>query len=746
MRSRKAQMTVFAIIGLLLVLSGSLVYYLKGISVDPILLDDNEMDEISLFVTECLYDIGADAIERVGFGAGYINPDSDSRLISELDPFSSDSLSLFGGRMVLPYWLYQDDVGIDGSMMPPLEDDGFSDDSIQNQLETYMENNIHECLKEFKTFTDRGVGVKTPKDPEVVVGFTDSKVHLTLNYPVEINKNKTVVEHRVFKSEVPVRLKRMYELAKEVTEHELENVFMERILQDLIVSYSRVDSDYLPPMYGGMELTSCADREMWVTMDVKENMRNMLMANIPYIKVRNSDFERVIYTEEHYPDENERAMAQGVMDRFSVIVSNKTYPYIKSDFSFMNDFPLEVDFGGAGVLEPKSYEVNMFVSQYCFFEYKFYYNVKFPVLVSLYDSKSKIKGKDGFLFQFPMVVVMKDNFPRMRVGDFKTSSAPKKEPSYQCHENQRISGDVTVNVVDDQNNPIRNAYVEFSCGPEYVETYDDNGTLLNMTQFAKRCFIGKTGHDGVLKTKLPPCLGGGVLTVKAQDHVEMTGIVGDIMENGTYNFSYVLNRIIEVPVAVSKLFVEAPIPEGINIKDVNPAITEDGNGNIVTCAPSGDLLPVQANENVLIRLSKIDEENGILPVEPLALYTPINSTYLKLAPGEYYADLMLIRNERYPGEMTYRRNSQSRTTPGGMGSQSKTTFYPEEDVIVPSIISGGTQVFFNITKQQLYNANQVRFYIIDEGRPRFIENIGRAIKDREDCTTLNYDIMRPRAE
>lgn len=744
--SKRSQMTVFAIIGLLLVLSGSLVYYLKGITVEPVLLDDNEMDEISLFVSECLYEVGADAVTRVGFGAGYITPETDSKLISDLDPFSSDSLSLFGGNMVLPYWLYQNDIGIDKSRMPPLEDDGFSDDSIQNQIETYVERNINTCLRDFKDFNDRGVGVETPEDPDVVVSFTDSKVLFTLNYPVEINKNKTVVKHTTFKSEVSVRLKRVYELAKEVAEHELENVFMEKILQDLIVSYSRVDSDYLPPMYGGMELTSCADREMWLTMDVKENMRDMLMGNIPYIKVRNSDFERIIFTEEDYADDKERAMAQGVMDRFSVIVSNKTYPYIKSDFTFMGDFPLEVDFGGAGVLEPKSYEVNMFVANYCFFEYKFYYNVKFPVLVTLYDAKSKVKGKDGFMFQFPMVVVMKDNFPRMRVGDFKTSSAPKKEPSYQCHENQRISGDVTVNVVDDMNNPIRNAYVQFNCGPEYVETYDDNGTLINMTQFAKKCFIGKTGHDGVLKTKLPPCLGGGVLTVKAQDHVEMTSIIGDIIENETYNFSYVLNRVVDVPVAVTKLFVEAPIPEGIKIEDMSASITEDGNGNIVTCTPSNDLLPVQANENVLIRLKKLDEENGILDVQPVALYTPINSTYLKLAPGEYYADLMLIRNERYPGEMTYRRNSQSRTTPGGMGAQSETTFYPEEDVVVPSIISGGTQVFFNITKQQLYNANQVRFYVIDEGRPRFIENIGRAMKDREDCTSLNYDVMRPRAE
>ena len=52
-------------------------------------------------------------------------------------------------------------------------------------------------------------------------------------------------------------------------------------------------------------------------------------------------------------------------------VSDDIYPFIRADFSFRDSFPLELEFGSYGLLEPNSFDVDLIFSQLCMFEYQF---------------------------------------------------------------------------------------------------------------------------------------------------------------------------------------------------------------------------------------------------------------------------------------------------------------------------------------------------------------------------------------
>lgn len=731
--NKKSQVTIFIIIGVIVLVSLGLILMFTGDSATPGDKPETEQDELDLFVSQCLKDTTEQALQTAGMHGGYIGINEKLPSVNERMALQSPYLSIFDGNVKMPYWYYENTEGLQSSEMPPLYKQRENDSSIQSQLEIYIEQNLNECLNGFKSFEDQNIIIKENSAPQASVDFTDSKVLIDLEYGLELNKNKSIVNKQNFKTSVPVRMKRVYSLAKDIAKEEMDSAFLEDKLRDLINSHSRIDSDYLPPMYGGVEMTSCAEREFWVADEVKNDFREMLTANIPYIQIENAKNNDYQVDRNEFESEEDADIAQGVMDRLKAKVSEDSYSAITADFSYQDSFPMQLDFNEGGFLEPKTYEMNIVIGHYCFFEYKFYYNTKFPVIITLYDEKSKIDNK-GYMFQFPLMVVLKDNFPRVRWGDLTPEDKPKMK-TYQCSQKQRLSGESTVTVRDEKGRPVKNAYVTFQCGPGYIYDYDENGSLRNVTKVSDKCFIGKTDETGVMKERFPPCYGGGIMEVKAKGHLGKLKLVKDIEENKEYDYSFTLPSVVEKDVVLEKYFVEPPVPEGLTIEDNNPAI-ESENGNITKCR-LGSKFPIESNEKVIIRLKKLDAEDGILQTEPFALYTTERNASIKLAPGTYRADLMLIRNERYPGEMTINKNSQMRKADGGSMGSDETFYYPEEDVELSSVTTGGAVYEFEITPDELYNNEKIRFSIIDEGPPKFIENVGRAINDRKSCAKLN---------
>lgn len=740
MKNNRGQVTMFVVLGLLILfIVGFLIYIIPKTETPE--ETEGKDSEISLFVTGCLEQELEEAVREIGMNAGYIETEQFRRQGNGFDPTYSDYLTFFEDSMTLPYWATVDRTGFQQSHMPPLHKDHEGDDSIESQIERFIEENIDECLGGFSGFEEQGINVDELSEPDATVEVAEGGVFSELHYKIEAEQEDGTTLVSNFESDVPINLKGVYDLAKEITEMEIETAFLEHKILNLIVAYSRKDSDYLPPM-ADSAIGHCSDREMWSEHEVEEDFREMLMSNVPYIRIENTA------TPAWEPDvsgfdENEQEMIEGVYDGLSTSVSDNHYPTITANFEFMNDFPLTLDFGEDGFLEPRVFELDMFFAYYCMFDYNFYYNTRFPLLITLRDDGSAIGEDEDFMFQFPLMLILVDNFPRVPFDN-----TPVQEETFysDCSREQWISGDVVVNVTNKGGEPVEDAVVDFRCGPEVVheEFEKDDGELVqNVTSFGEKCHIGTTDEEGILETTLPPCVGGGIISAGHHDHTTMVKFAGDVLEGEAYNYSFELDELVELNVSAEKYFVEPPVPEGLTVSDTEPDIKEDDDGEVTDCKINSESRPVDNNENVLIRLEKLDAENGILNVQPYAFYRPGVNETISLTPGRYKADIMLFRDEQYPGEMTIKRHSQTRAIEGGSFDSDETIRYPDEDLEITTIASGGAKYEFEISESDLADSDEIRFYLIDQGAPEFVENVGRAVDDAEPCSEMNKDKMRP---
>jgi len=268
--------------------------------------------------------------------------------------------------------------------------------------------------------------------------------------------------------------------------------------------------------------------------------------------------------------------------------------------------------------------------------------------------------------------------------------------------------------------------------------------VVNASKFADRCYIGMTDKEGQLFERFPPCIGGGTITIEHEDYLGTVDLIGDVIEGESFEESYALYRLVEKEIEINKYFVKPPVVQGTNMVDDDPGIVADENNDVVQCNIKSERAPLQEYENVLVRLKRLTNDSSIMSVQPFALYNPTKKTVLKLAPGKYHVDLLLVRNERYKGEMTILKNSEYRYIEGSIASDSKTIYYPEEDVEIPTTFSGGAEFDWELKPEDLYSSGKLRFNIIDEGAPKFIEHIGRPIDDRGSCVSLNWNLFEPK--
>jgi len=718
---KRSQVTLFVILGLVVLFSTLIVLYIRSQSIDNPLIEFQD-DPVTAYIEHCLGQIAEDALVNIGQQGGFIEIEADQT--ADLLPFESPFFS-YSKQLYIPYWFYQRN-GLEKTEMPQLHKSYDGDYSIQWQLEDYINRHLGDCV-DLSALEAQGIDVAEMGVLETSVIIAEENVNFKLNYPLKIYENDDTETRSDYFTDVSVRLGRVYRLAKEIRDYEMETVFLERNTKNLITLYSRIDNDYLPPMYGGLQFEPCSRQVNWIYQDVEADFKEMLTANIPFLHIDNTDFEPIVV------QGNDQSIRQGIYNNMVHHVSDNYYSFIRADFEYMDSFPLELDLGTQGLLQPLSYEMDLVFSFICMFEYQFPYSIKYPVLITLTDSKSRINNRD-YVFQFPMVVVLKNNHPRIKYQDaFGEISLP--EVSSECDPEYRLSAPMTVNVLDIDKNGIDEAEIIFQCGPSIVYDYHENGSIKNVSTFADACYIGST-DDGFLTEQFPQCSGGGMMTIRAPDHVQITEIVGDTMsESRTFEFE--LDKVYEKPISVRKIFVKPP-----SITE-NPGVVVDGD-DVSECNIFSEPNKLQSYEHALVRLVKTDNENGELRTPSVAFYNPANQSTIFIAPGTYDIDIMLFRNERYNGEMTIFKDSESRTIPGSIVSEEKIIRYPEEDVLLPSTISGGAFYSWTVTAEDLESASEIEFMVFDEGMPKILEDIGMAVSHREKCSEYNYEMIKPR--
>lgn len=197
--SRKAQLTIFVIFGLIILAALTFLFFykenifelysktsiLKSTSLSP------QVQEIDSFVKSCIKDVGYEALYATGMQGGYFIP---PKLSTELG---------------VPYYFVYDK-----SYVPQKQ-------TIETEIASYINSRLFFCTKNFASFKsfdiDQGRIVTRAE-------IKDNEVVLSVNYPITIAKDDTTFKLKTFKDiKIPIRLGLIYKAMNTVIKYQLED-------------------------------------------------------------------------------------------------------------------------------------------------------------------------------------------------------------------------------------------------------------------------------------------------------------------------------------------------------------------------------------------------------------------------------------------------------------------------------------------------------------------------------------------
>ncbi|MDP2925783.1 MAG: hypothetical protein Q8N99_05415 [Nanoarchaeota archaeon] len=185
---RKAQITIFVIIGVLIV--SFILAYFFSIREHPESDISPIINPLHNYISTCVKNTGEEAIYYIGTTGGYVAPPVN---------YSTD--------LDIAYYIYQ---GKD--LMPDKE-------ILEKELSLYMDNFLYYCLEDFRDFPDFSVKYK---DLKTLAKIDDNKVSFNVEFPLTVTKDKKKYFFKNFYAEVPVRLGKIYNIAKEIKDEQMK--------------------------------------------------------------------------------------------------------------------------------------------------------------------------------------------------------------------------------------------------------------------------------------------------------------------------------------------------------------------------------------------------------------------------------------------------------------------------------------------------------------------------------------------
>jgi hypothetical protein len=267
---KRGQVTLFIIIGfIILILFSFLIYIYQSQHVKPEIIAP-EFLPIKNFVEECTTSAAADALTILGAQGGYIE------LPPEIKNDPTSYLSFGNGILKGPYWYYHAQ-----NRMPYLSREEGSP-SIQEQLESYISENLQTCLSGLSNFREQ-FDIQLSKQVDTEVSIGEDSVNIYVNYPINI---KSAIEKKVgyiskFHSEIPIKLKQAYTVASKILASENDKMFLENMTIDLMALSSDIPFS---------EMTFDCNKRFWYLARIQKEVQRILSSSVPFIRIYHTSY------------------------------------------------------------------------------------------------------------------------------------------------------------------------------------------------------------------------------------------------------------------------------------------------------------------------------------------------------------------------------------------------------------------------------------------------------------------------
>ena len=432
LRNKKAQVAIFVIIALVIVSVIIIYFALKGgVSIARV---DPEFVPVYDFYSNCISEKAEMGISIAGSQGGRI--DMDYVPGSEYAP-SSNQLNFLG--FPVPYWMYVSGNGIVRENVPSRQE-------IENEIGAYVEEKIDEC--DFSKFYQQGMNIEFG-NPDVTVSISDNNADVNVGQSVLVSKDEKSSRKGEFDVSLNSKIGKFYNIALQIYNREKKEAFLENYSIDVLRMYAPVD---------GVEL-SCGPA-IWKTGEVIDDLSEGLEGNIAALRF----------------DGTGKYFNVGKYDENINLIYSRTWP-------------TRIEIKGDGVgrdlisAKPVGNQKGLGIMGFCYTPYHYVYDLTYPVLIQIYDGNE--------IFQFPVVVLIKDNLPREGIY----SEIIEPDDFDLCKD---MVSNIGVNLYDINLNKV-DGNISFNC-------------------FNQECYLGET-KEGTFAGNAPSCVNG-YLVVDASGYAE----------------------------------------------------------------------------------------------------------------------------------------------------------------------------------------------------------------------------------
>ena len=500
---KRGQITIYIILGILVLLAlGISVYFLtkpSTIYVPP------EIQPVYDHVASCVSSVSKEAVLRLGFQGGYLNiPQKITR--NQRSFVALDN----SGEFKIPYWYFGG------------EDRTPSIQVMEREIAQYVKQNLPGCV-DFDSLKDFAVTELGMIEPKVIIAEKDIKIDVA--WPLQIKAANNLVNHRDFRAELDVKLKKIWELANKIMTSENKDMHFEKLTVDLMATDDKI------PM-NGMDF-SCGTKT-WHVNDVKKQLKDILSYNIPYIRVHNTNYvpfqeelnnyqgleksKEKIYSELRKDVAFEKIKLPDNVPEDALDYSKLTFDVgtkvtdLKINFLYLPNSVLELSAlpSDGGILKSnKIAGSKKFLRFLCINQWHFVYNVIYPI-VSVISDDTAFNG-DGYFFRFAFPVLINMNegerlyygLRRMDTIDIDTDFCQKLGDQAVEINARGFESGIPFAI------PLDNVNITYKCGNEL-------------------CNLGTTkAEDGDFKltTRIPKGCGNPFIVANKEDYLEAQSVL-----------------------------------------------------------------------------------------------------------------------------------------------------------------------------------------------------------------------------
>jgi hypothetical protein len=243
---KRGQVTIFIILGIVIVAVLAFVFYIGGISFKEELSYEEAQtfvsartEIVSTLVESCAQDSAWVVLESMGQYGGHVVPRFDAN-----NPHF-ELLMPTGGHITINYAAYVDENGRDVNTFPSVNE-------MEEEFENYLENvalapdnseGFASCIDNFDVFRDSFDEIDAG-DVSVDVDFAESII-IRMNYPVTIRRSgyETTIQEYII--ELPVNMNEIRSVSSRMISDVMDN-------NDLLESRERFADKYTDEIEGGL--------------------------------------------------------------------------------------------------------------------------------------------------------------------------------------------------------------------------------------------------------------------------------------------------------------------------------------------------------------------------------------------------------------------------------------------------------------------------------------------------------------